>query len=315
MDMKYSSYFKSVLFGFLGSCIIFVLTTLYLIGTPTPSAYGAQAFYEIKSSYANSIKIPKILIVAGSNATYGISSRMITEETGIPAANLGTGAGFGAAYSLRLTRPLLKPGDTIVLPLEYEAYGLNPSQSEPLIEYVLAYDHEYLFTHPWLMLFVSRVTLMRGILAKFRTPPRVEVSQFINKSGDAIDNYEEHMTAEQRQRISAIPPIRIKENLNDDALRSIREFARWCRSQNIKLVATWPNTLFFEVYQERSYQNIFQQIESFYKGIGVPILGKYSDFMYDQSMFYDSRYHLNNKGVRIRTKQIIKLLEPYLKHS
>ena len=309
--MTYSNYFKSVLFSFLGCCIIFVLSILMIIGTPTSSAHATKELYEIKASYANSIKVPKILIVAGSNATYGISSSMITEETGIPTVNLGITAGFGS-YVLDLARLLANPGDTIVLPLEYETYGFNHLQSEPLIEYVLAYDPKYLLTHPWFIAFVPRTTLIRGIIALFRTPPRVDLSQYISKSGDAIDNQEANITEKQRRVISATPPIKIKEKFNNDVLSSISEFAHWCRLQNIKLLATWPNTLWFEVYQERSYQNIFKNIEKFYKSIGVSMLGKYNDSMYDKSMFYDSRYHLTNRGVHIRTRQLIKLLELHL---
>ena len=35
--------------------------------------------------------------------------------------------------------------------------------------------------------------------------------------------------------------------------------------------------------------------------------------MYDKSMFYDTRYHLNDVGVRQRTQQLLDLLNPYLK--
>ena len=311
--MAYSNYFRAVLFGFLGSCIIFVLTTLYIIGAPTPTAHTLHAYYELKHSYANSLRSPKILIVAGSNATFGISSRMITEETGISAANLGTSAGWGANYILHQAQPLAKPGDTIVLPLEYEIYTVKASQSDALLDYILAYDPKYLLAHPWFIASVSRTRLIDGISAKFRTLPRVEINH-MNKpySGDAIENQEAMLTAKQRRITSTFPPLSIKGKLNDDALGSIREFAQWCRSQNIKLLATWPNTIGFEIYQERSYQEFFQSIEQFYKSIGVTMLGKYSDSMYDTSMFYDSVYHLTDRGVRIRTRQLIELLKPYL---
>ncbi len=178
--MTYSNYFKSVLYGFLSCCLVFVLTILYIVGSPTSSAYAANAFYQSKFKYTNSINVPKILIVAGSNATYGINSHLIEKETGIPTVNLGSGAGFGAGYMLHLAQPLAKSGDTILLPLEYEAYELNPAHSEPLIDYVLAYDSKYLMTHPQLIASVPRSRLLGGILSKFHAPVTVETLKYID---------------------------------------------------------------------------------------------------------------------------------------
>ena len=310
--MTYSNYFKSVLYGFLSCCLVFVLTILYIVGTPTSSAYAANAFYQSKFKYANSINVPKILIVAGSNATYGINSHLIEKETGIPTVNLGSGAGFGAGYMLHLAQPLAKSGDTILLPLEYEAYELNPGHSEPLIDYVLAYDPQYLMTHPQLIASVPRSRLIGGILSKFHAPVKVETLKYIDKEGNAIDNSESKMTAEQRKSIAKIPPIITRGKLDRSALNQIKDFSQWCRSQNIKLLATWPNTLRFEEYQQPIYQNFFQAIENFYKNIGVAVLGKPSDFMYEQSMFYDSRYHLHDRGVMIRTRKLIGLIKSHL---
>ena len=64
-----------------------------------------------------------------------------------------------------------------------------------------------------------------------------------------------------------------------------------------------------------SFSNNFvinQNIKKFYNSIDVPVLGSYSEFMYDKSMFFDTVYHLNDRGRRYRTRQLIKLLQPYL---
>ncbi|AOY82893.1 hypothetical protein BJP36_26265 [Moorena producens JHB] len=78
------------------------------------------------------------------------------------------------------------------------------------------------------------------------------------------------------------------------------------------MIATWPNTICFDVYQEPRQQNFFKSIEYFYQRLGVPMLGNPEDFMSDKSMFYDTSYHLHDLGVNHRTKQLIDLIQPYL---
>ncbi|NEO00101.1 MAG: hypothetical protein F6K50_32935 [Moorea sp. SIO3I7] len=78
------------------------------------------------------------------------------------------------------------------------------------------------------------------------------------------------------------------------------------------MIATWPNTIWFDVYQEPRQQYFFKSIEHFYQRLGVTILGKAEDFMYDKSMFYDTSYHLHDLGVNHRTQQLIDLIKPYL---
>ena len=95
-------------------------------------------------------------------------------------------------------------------------------------------------------------------------------------------------------------------------MKAIKNFVDWSLKNNINLIATWPNTFWFEAYQEQQAKEFFQSINDFYQTIKVPLLGNYRYFMYDKSMFYDTSYHMNDKGVRYRTKQLIDLLQPIL---
>jgi hypothetical protein len=95
-------------------------------------------------------------------------------------------------------------------------------------------------------------------------------------------------------------------------MKTISEFVNWCHQNNIKIIATWPSTVWFDAYKNSKQQEFFQDIEEFYQKLGVPILGKARDFMYPQSMFFNSSYHLHDRGRSQRTQQILDLLEPYL---
>ncbi len=340
--MAYLRYLRSILFGFLLGCILFLLAVFYQIGAPTEGNNGFDELFTSKSHIANSLKTPKLVVVAGSNALYGISCKTLHEETSMPCVNGGTGAGVGVDYVLYRARSWLKPRDIVLLPLEYEFYKDDGTPSNLLVNYVFSRDPKYLLsvdiiTQIRLIGGISFERLKQGVVAKLNpTQPREtdkrykNVPQYLNEYGDRIDNQEGELSEDNlkyfksfletdiHKRIKLIDD-ELKKNYNSGFLqttygiKSINKFVEWCKINNIQVIATWPNTLWFDGYKEPQQQNFFQSIEKFYKSISVPILGKPEDFMYsDRSIFFDTIYHLNDKGVRYRNQQLLTLLQPYL---
>lgn len=62
---------------------------------------------------------PKIIIVGGSNAAFGIDQDMLEKETGYKISNLGLHAGFGNLFITELAKQNINEGDIILLAYEY----------------------------------------------------------------------------------------------------------------------------------------------------------------------------------------------------
>jgi len=318
--MTYLRYVRAILPGFLLGCIIYLLGVFYQIGAPTDTSFPTYERYKIKFSRANSLNIPKLVVVSGSNADSGISCKMIQEETGVVCANGAGNVALGTDYILSIARSLIKPGDIVILPLEYELY-VDLKLNDQLIDYVFARDPKYfksadLMTQIRLISGISFERLILGIISKTKIIKSKTVGEsykFINEYGDRINIREADMTEKELKLITEAKPIIISGYVKSSHnMIRISKFVDWCHKNNIKVIATWPNTISFEVYKESRYQEFFQSIEDFYKNLSVPLLGKPIDFMYDKSMFYDSVYHLNDRGVSHRTRQLIDLLRPYI---
>jgi hypothetical protein len=319
--MVYRQYFRSVLYGFLASLLIFLLAVFYQVGAPTESSRWISEIYQIKSSIADSIKVPKLVLVSGSNTHFGISCKTISTETGVPCVNGGTHMGLGTTYILHQARLWLKPGDLVLLPLEYEFYQDRGIPNHLIIDYIFAHDIKYLLSVDLVaklrfLLGISLERLQQGILGKLHPPQPLTTgyqSKSVNKYGDETINRQADMTEKHYQILNNSTPIKIETSqMSRYAINEISEFIIWCQTKDIKPIVTWPNTLKFDSYQERVKQEFFHEIEKFYDGRKVPVLGKPEDFMYDKSMFYDTSYHLNDRGVRYRTQQIIELVRPDL---
>ena len=50
---------------------------------------------------------------------------------------------------------------------------------------------------------------------------------------------------------------------------------------------------------------LFAVFKSFWKNLGVEVLGEPEDAMLPEQYFYDSVYHLNRKGTELRTLKLI----------
>jgi hypothetical protein len=319
--MVYRQYFRSVLYGFLVSLLIFLLAVLCQSGVPTESSRWIYEIYQIKSSIANSIKVPKLVLVSGSNTHFGISCKIISTETGVPCVNGGTHMGLGTAYILRQARLWLKPGDLVLLPLEYEFYQDQGLPNYLMIDYMFARDTQYLLSLDLVsklrFLFgISLNRLQQGFVGRLYPPQPLTTgyqSKTVNKYGDETINQKANMTEKQYHILNNSKPIEIETSQTSRyALNEINDFIIWCKEKNIKPRITWPNTLNFEVYKENVKQEFFQKIEQYYNDMKISVLGKPEDFMYNKAMFYDTSYHLNDIGVRYRTQQIIELLRPDL---
>lgn len=69
------------------------------------------------------IEEPKIIIVGGSSAGFGIDEALLEEETGYKVANLGLHAGFGAIIPTELSKANIQEGDIVLLAYEWGWYA------------------------------------------------------------------------------------------------------------------------------------------------------------------------------------------------
>ncbi|AGY56714.1 hypothetical protein [Gloeobacter kilaueensis] len=315
-------YFLAVALGLIGSCAAFLALVALQFGAPTESSRPIDQVYNFKSAPA-AHGGARLVIVSGSNASFGVSCRQIQERTGVDCVNGGMHAGLATDYLLRRARRFLHSGDTVLLPLEYEMYTFDGQPNQVLIDYVFARDPGYFLAADPLTQFrfvagISFKRLQAGLAARLKPPHEVGRDDYharvLDRNGDRIDNARAKMTAKQLGKLAAIRPMTIADPLEGETpgLRSIRAFIDWCRERHIQVVATWPNTRRFALYQRADYRQFLGRIERFYRAQAVPVLGQPDEFMYELPLMYDSIYHLNDEGVRLRTSRLIALLHPYL---
>lgn len=103
-------------------------------------------------------------------------------------------------------------------------------------------------------------------------------------------------------------PFEIK-TLESKGMDEILKFKKWCDEKNVTLFVSWPSAVYVKEYDTFKYQQFFSHLVQYLKTHDIQILGEPKDFIFPQVLYYDTAYHLNEKGMTIRTQKIIKLLK------
>lgn len=307
--------------AFIGLLIFVILIYLILCSrfsyTPNMIIWDKES-YDLKDNISKNIEEQKIVILSGSNGHFGISAEEMTKELGIKTVNYALDFSLGT-YSFEKAKKILKKGDIVFMPLEYEFYWYNEKnffdEQPAYARYILTYDKEYYSNLS--ILKKMRYTLVQfddllcNIMSRYILPTQVYESKTINQFGDET-NYSNPSSLEN------INPLSIPEDfsLNKyDGPKKILEFADWCKENNVHLIASFPSTIYFEEYKNKEYQDFLSKIIRFYSIEKIDLLGNPEDFFYEKNLFYDTIYHLNQEGKKVRTKFIIDELKLIINKS
>jgi hypothetical protein len=300
-------------------CSLWVLGVYAQLGVPVPGEQGRYLLYTFKKNRAESIESPKLIVMSGSNGRYGIDTEKLGKGLGMPSVNMATSVSLGLEYLLHQTRPVIKSGDWILVPLEYSLYRKDlggKSFTKECIEYVLAYDPDYFRAKEPIQKveFIAGISLRRFFEGLLHTvfPFSNTLEKYpplpFNKNGDATENIGHKFDGFN----DALEDFLLrKEGLSETALRTLSDFIDECRRNGVRFFAAYPSFLYNEVYLSEATREKIAAIEAFYASKNVPVLGTFEDSLYPIEDMYDTRYHLNTEGREKRTRLLLKLLKPY----
>jgi len=320
-------YFLSILVGVVAAAAIHGSAFYASLGRTDSRGYiNVASWYRHKSEIADSLSGPRIVIVAGSNGLLGISARQIEDATGIPTVNYATHGMLVIGYHLFRARGVLRPGDTVLLPLEYERYFAPPTSSL-FSEYVLGTDPSYFHQLPlrekleWVVSASIYQTATR-LLVSDEVQTRIEeqigagTRTTLNDRGDFTQNAKADQAKAHRLSVERLPPfgyfVAGQWKSVDHAWDHIGQFVRWCHDRGVRVLATFPNTFTDPQYETAHVRAVADDIETHFAELGVPVLGTPEDAMFPREDFWDTAYHMTREGVEKRTAALLTLLAPHL---
>jgi len=312
-------FFRGLIVGFSLISIVWIALILGQVGNPTITSRWVYDAYQKKESLIRENNRSKIIIVAGSNAMFGIDSKMLEKRYGKDVVNFGVNAGLFLPYILYRAKKVLKRGDIAILPLEYSMYVYDGEPNEQMIGYTYSFDPSFFWSLSLKekFLLIWKTPLKRVIEGYMKTGTKpinygLYGAHRLDNNGDEINSSISDMTKAERDAIANIKPtLYAKESKGKSIVswRYLKRFDRWAKDNGICTIYTPPVFMNQKIYHsDKDEINFYKSLPKIAKANGLNFIGNPYDFMYPKSWFFNTDYHLNAEARERHTKKLIELL-------
>lgn len=271
------------------------------------SAQATQLGAEInKQSRLRTIEGGRIVFIGGSNLACGLDSLAIESAVGMPVVNLGLHAGLGFVYHVNAAKNYIHSGDIVCLVPEYSHFkgGTAFGDMELLILVldVMPEQQSLLSLRQWLHLmqyipdYAPRK--LRRILETLVKGPPKKVARY-NEQGDFAERWIDEPLS------FPVIPIGGLSDYNSEVVVFIKSAVKSMESKGATVL------LIPSVLQRRTYEvsrPLISHISDEFKSSGIPYVCSPEEFVLENKYFSDTPYHLNERGIIVRTKKMIELL-------
>lgn len=317
---------KKFVIGFSGTLalglVIWIGCFLFQMGAVEPSTEWMRLLWEKKTAAAHAAVSPKLVIAGGSNTLFGLKAERMQRTLGIPVVNMGIQAGLNGDYLFKRIKDVTNPGDCVLMVLEYNAVdprsssvNLDPS----LTEHVLSNDLGYFRELPLAVKLKWFFAYPPGRLwerMKYKAHPKpvgddpdAYRADTVNMYGDETRHRREDQSGRMKKKIAAMRPAGYAHRLPGAEWKmALRSFVKWGREHGVRMVLAYPAFMYFEEYRTPPLRTYFEEVERFYRGLGVEVIGSPFDSMYPRDDFFDTNYHLTYDTAVRRTDALAERL-------
>jgi len=311
--------------GVLALFLLFLAAFLLNLGVPTKLTTWAGEVNAKKEALAQNSTPPRILLVGGSATLFGLSAREMETVTGVKSLNLASHAGLGTRILLNFAGNLARPGDVLVLALEYELYQsgyLNrESLNENNIDYVMARDPSFLLQmRPtelcWFFLLTPDKRLRRGLQNRFLSREGRGVKEVYNVA--SVNDWGDQVLwagdkAKPPDQIANNSVLALGFSTMPAAFPLLQDFISGCAGRKIRLLAAYPNLMDRPKYRTETAKKTANKIREFYRAHGVEMAGPFEDSLLPAGDFFDTEYHLTTAASSRHTRLLATQMLPWLK--
>jgi len=264
---------------------------------------------------------PKLILVGDSNLAFGVDSELMQYSLKTPTVNMGLHGGIGLRLMLSEVKPYINRNDTIMITPTFQHFS-GLLDGEAALALLLINDPKTILS---LSSFRQIITMIKAlpvainkadsVFTRHGRMDRKEVEVYsrygFNKYGDVVS----HLNQE-RQHLTDTKVLNFESNSSWDFRRTVQvlnDFHQYVNGRGAKVFYLYPSI------REPDYKLSKNDITSFHKTLAVsmtiPVLGSPEDYVFNEDLFFDTAFHLNEKGRYIRTMRIIQALKTALASS
>jgi hypothetical protein len=300
-----------------------VMATTYAVALLIPDANDYALASKLKHSRLALLPSPKIVLVGGSNLAYGVDSAAIERETKCRVVNMGMNGFLGARFMLHQVGPYLKKSDIVVISLEYQNF-YNSVDGVPTDQFMLVKANPRLLSYlGWRQrwsafmsaLYVGQQKVfrllregddfMRSWLGQSKTLSlddqlikKIEISSGFNIYGDLVS----HLGVGWSYSVGDQFDLS-NSTVDSNVIPLLQSFAKNMRSRGVDTIYSYSPL-------QRSFYNVHRQAvaildEKLRHASPLIVSRPPLDYVFDDSLIFDTIYHLGENGRALRTQKLI----------
>jgi len=264
------------------------------------------------------VDVKKIVIIGGSNASFGIDTELMERRLGIPVVNMALHGGIPVKYTLEQVKPYMNRGDILVFSKEYEGLRdrdwntLNGTEISKVATYDLSQVRVLLSDRTMFETTVSNVLkTIKKYIDLHPIEGRKEITSVYDSRAFKKDNLiPEFIEGNYKLEVKEHELKLLEEN--SAVLKGLKEYKDYFERKEVQFYLTPPVIIkgYFEEDKILPYWHFFSE------RTGIPMLNADKKYSLEKKYFYNSHYHPNYKGRKIRTEMLIEdVLEKNLVNS
>ena len=268
---------------------------------------------------------PRMIFAGASNLAFGLDSKMIEREFNMPVINMGLHGNFGLSFILNNVKQNIRKGDIIILSIEYfldELYYKDIdyiTQLYPKAEIYIERDGDYYSQKA------------KYYVSEAQTGKQKYFNQFFDKAlnfkeakvfvSDRLHSYDTLIYSRKAFNSNGDVISHLGKTYPDGlrgrtlieaknysaSIKKLNEFAEYAREHGATVYFTYAS------YPKSEYEINLPAIKEFEKqlkdDLKIDIITTPEELVFPDEMFFDTVYHLNDEGRRIRTEMVIEKLK------
>jgi hypothetical protein len=260
-------------------------------------------------------KDKKILLVGGSNVAFGFDSSLLEQEfSEYKVVNFGLYAGLGTKIMMDLSKPYIGKDDMVFLLPETNVQSMSLFFS-PVSAWKAIEDRANIYN----LLPKSNQKQMRGnyfsyVKEKSKFAKPIEVSGIYQRH-NFNDHFDFHYVEngislrdknQMAQHFDPTTPVDYSaEMINSDFLDYVNEYKKYVDNigGNLYFGFCPVNNLCIKNGDAKNLSNFYWELR---QKLDCEIVGNPQEYLLDPHYFFDSNFHLNDAGAKLRTKLFVE---------
>lgn len=268
---------------------------------------------------------PRVIFESGSNSHHAIDTDTLGEALGMTAINIADNGGFALEDKITRLETYTRPGDVVVLPLEWTFYH-REKLTDNYVETLFNINRDYYRSMP----------VTKRVQRALSLPPEKVITEISNHRSNTNSDIESpakelfvsaltQSTGHQSKEKSSGPGAGVAEQSCDDyvlgkepqrqnlmlgknikpALRRLQRL----KSRGVDIHFAWPALAGEGCLTASAYVKGFrQEIETTVNKAGFEFLGTPSQSLYGQAFRDDTPYHIIKEATDVHTQKMINFL-------